>query len=107
MDLATAWIVGVAGEMDDQENNAKIERIVIAGNSLSAETKDHNVLKTAKYLTMGKDAKSVEAVSNLDEVLDQLVSSVEVDIMPGDNDPANQNWPQQPLHRCLFQSMLY
>lgn len=22
--------------------------------------------------------------------------------MPGANDPANQSWPQQPLHKCLF-----
>ncbi len=90
--------------MTDQEQNSKVERVIIAGNSLSEETKDHNVLRTAKYLTMGKNAKSVEAMSELDEVMAQLASSVGIDLMAGENDPANQNWPQQPLHKCLFPS---
>ncbi len=40
----------------------------------------------------------------LDELLSQLVSSVNVDVMAGEHDPANQLMPQQPLHPCLFLS---
>jgi len=31
-----------------------------------------------------------------------LKASVEVDVMPGEHDPANYTLPQQPLHRCMF-----
>ena len=33
---------------------------------------------------------------------------MEVDVMPGEFDPANFTLPQQPLHSCMFpQSMVY
>lgn len=101
-ELVTSWLTGAAGEMSDQEANSRVERLIIAGNSLSSSTKDRDVLSTAKYLTSGHEAKSVDAVADLDHVLKQLASSIDVDLMPGENDPANQNLPQQPLHRCLF-----
>ena len=44
----------------------------------------------------------MEAVEALDTVLEQFTSGLDVDLMPGENDPANQNLPQQPLHWCLF-----
>ena len=105
LELASSWITGEAGEMSDQEKNSRIERLVIAGNSLSADTRDRNILSTAKYLTTGQTARSVEAVSTFDNVLADLASGLDVDVMPGSNDPANQNLPQQPLHCCLFPSM--
>ena len=44
--------------MADQEENAKIIKLVIAGNSLSSETRDKKILSTAKYLTSGQEASS-------------------------------------------------
>ncbi len=38
LQLAIDWICGEAGEMEDQKFNAQIERVVVAGNSLGAET---------------------------------------------------------------------
>jgi DNA polymerase delta subunit 2 len=102
LQLAASWLIGEAGEMDDQEENSRIERLIIAGNSLSSETRDRKILSTAKYLTTGQEARSVDAVNILDDFLWNMASSLEVNIMPGCNDPANQNMPQQPLHRCLF-----
>jgi len=37
-------------------------------------------------------------------LLSTLSSCVPVDIMPGDNDPANRSFPQQPLHSSLFKN---
>ena len=102
LELAASWIVGEAGDEKDQEKNSKVERLVIAGNSLSAETRDRKILSTAKYKTSGQAARSVEAVNAFDEILEEFSSGLEVDVMPGPNDPANQNLPQQPLHCCLF-----
>ena len=50
--------IGEAGDVADQEENAKIIKLVIAGNSLSSETRDKKVLSTAKYLTSGQEASS-------------------------------------------------
>ena len=104
LELASSWINGELGDENDQETNSKIERLVIAGNSLSSETRDKKILSTAKYLTSGHAAKSVHAVNAFDEILQDFSSGLNVDLMPGENDPANQNLPQQPLHLCLFPS---
>ncbi len=104
IELASEWLTGEAGNVPDQESNSKIERLVIAGNSLSAETRDRNVLTTAKYKTSGQAARSVDAVKVFDRILHEFASGMDVDLMPGPNDPANQIMPQQPLHLCLFPS---
>lgn len=102
LELASSWIVGEAGDVTDQEQNSKIIKLVIAGNSLSAESRDKKVLSTAKYLTSGQEALSVNAVNVFDGILEEFSSGIDVDLMPGENDPANQIMPQQPLHCCLF-----
>ena len=105
LELALSWLTGEAGGLDDQERMAAIERVIIAGNSLAEETRDKEESK-AKYLTKNKEATSIEAINALDNVLERLAGSVTVHPMPGANDPANQSWPQQPLHKCLFPSKL-
>ena len=107
LELATSWIVGEAGDATVQEENSKIIKLVIAGNSLSAETRDRKILSTAKYLTSGQEALSVNAVNLLDGILEEFSSGIDVELMPGENDPANQIMPQQPLHCCLFPSKHY
>merc|ERR1712212_25788 len=70
LELASSWIVGEAGDVTDQEQNSKIIKLVIAGNSLSAETRDKKALSTAKYLTSGQEALSVNAVNAFDGILE-------------------------------------
>jgi DNA polymerase delta subunit 2 len=38
----------------------------------------------------------------LDDILQDICSSVDVDIMPGGTDPAQLHLPQQPLHPSMF-----
>ena len=102
LEVAISWLSGEAGEMSDQEKNSKIDRVVIAGNSLTESMRDRDAMSKAKYLTKDRDASSVGAVCRLDDILLRLASSVDVDLMPGINDPTNQMMPQQPLHHCLF-----
>ena len=102
--MASSFITGEIGDVEDQNESSKIVKLIVAGNSLASETKDKKVLSTAKYLTSGQTARSVEAVMALDKVMEQFSSGLDVDVMPGENDPANQNLPQQPLHCCLFPS---
>lgn len=100
--LAVDWIIGEAGEMEDQKLNSQIERVIVAGNSLSESTRDRDGMSRAKYLTKDVQAGSIDAVQLLDDFLVQLAGSVDTDLMPGEFDPANQIMPQQPLHPCLF-----
>ena len=102
LELALSWLIGEAGEMSDQEKISKVERVIIAGNSLAESMRDRDSMSKAKYLTKDRDASSLAAVCRLDDILLQFASSVDVDLMPGANDPTNQMLPQQPLHKCLF-----
>ena len=104
INLVSEFILGECGDMDTQKQNSQFDRIILAGNHLSSDTRDRKILRTAKYLTTGQSARSVNAVHILDDILEELASGIEVDVMPGWNDPANQNLPQQPLHLCLFPS---
>ncbi|KAK2182621.1 hypothetical protein NP493_345g04035 [Ridgeia piscesae] len=107
LQLMVDLLTGQLGDEGQQKATANIVRVVIAGNSLSQETQGKDQLSKAKYLTKKTDAASVEAIRSLDDVLVQLAlrllkASVEVDVMPGEHDPANYTLPQQPLHRCMF-----
>jgi len=100
--LAVDWISGSAGGPTDQDIASKIERVVLAGNSLAESTMNKEDSLKAKYLTANKEAGSIAAIRQLDELMAQMAGSVSVDILPGANDPASGILPQQPLHKCMF-----
>ncbi|KAK1933374.1 DNA polymerase alpha subunit B family protein [Babesia divergens] len=62
---------------------SKITRLVVAGNAV------------------GKC--DVKSLVECDVYFSQLASSMDVDVMPGDSDPSNRNFPQQPIHPCFFE----
>ncbi|XP_035232571.1 DNA polymerase delta subunit 2-like, partial [Stegodyphus dumicola] len=93
-------INGQLGEEQDQKRFSQVIRVIIAGNSIGIHTKDF--FAKAKFLTRKSKATTVENVKALDDILAQLVTSVDVDLMPGEFDPANHLLPQQPLHPCMF-----
>jgi len=100
--LATDWVVGSVGGPGEQADIARVERVIVAGDSLSMSTRDKQDQAKAKYLTANTAAASIAAVRQLDDLLVQLAGSVNTDIMPGPNDPATMVMPQQPLHRVMF-----
>ena len=107
-----------AGCPGEQSVVANTERLIIAGDSLSLSTRGRQEQVKAKYLTANAAAGSIAAVRQvltsqntnlylpitlqLDDLLVQLVSNINIDLMPGPNDPANTVQPQQPLHRIMF-----
>ncbi|XP_071963088.1 DNA polymerase delta subunit 2-like [Antedon mediterranea] len=95
-------VTGNLGNIEDQKMTANIVQVIVAGNSLSSNAKNKDAMSMAKYLTRNTSPISSAGVRNLDDILAQLVSSIPVDIMPGEQDPANYTLPQQPLHRCMF-----
>uniref|UniRef100_T1JK30 DNA polymerase delta subunit 2 n=1 Tax=Strigamia maritima TaxID=126957 RepID=T1JK30_STRMM len=100
MQLLADFVGGDLGESADLENASRIIRLIIVGNSVNQ--KDKSLPTQAKYLTKNVQAGSVTAVKSLDDYLVQLCSTIDVDIMPGENDPSNYMLPQQPLHACMF-----
>ena len=101
-------LTGQLGSIQDQHMYAKVVRVVIAGNLLSPSTRNKEHESKAKYLTRNIKAESVEAMKHLDECLAQLASCMPIDVMPGEFDPCNYVWPQQPLHQCMFpQASIY
>jgi DNA polymerase delta subunit 2 len=100
--LATDWVVGSVGGPGEQGDIARVERVIVAGDSLSMSTRDKQDQVKAKYLTANSAAASIAAVRQLDDLLVQLAGNVNTDIMPGPNDPATMVLPQQPLHRVMF-----
>ncbi|XP_023338369.1 DNA polymerase delta subunit 2 [Eurytemora carolleeae] len=100
--LAVDWICGSAGGLADQEIASRVERVILAGDCLAESTRNKEDLTRARYLTLNKQAGSVDAMRQLDDLLVQLAGSVNTDLLPGENDPATGILPQQPLHKCMF-----
>ena len=42
-------------------------------------------------------------MKSFDGLVEQLVNTVDVDVMPGPNDPSNVTIPQQPIHPFMLQ----
>jgi DNA polymerase delta subunit 2 len=96
----------IADGDDDSENYANIvcqtKRLVIVGNSLDSSTRSKDIHNKAKYLTKNYIAGSVSSIKQLDSYIEQLADKIEIDLMPGENDPSNYMMPQQPLHTAMF-----
>lgn len=95
-------VTGRLGSSHEQELFSKVARFIICGNSLSEDTLCTSSDRVAKYKLRNVQAKSVEAMDQLDELVCQIGTSVPVDIMPGELDPTSCFLPQQPIHRCMF-----
>ena len=128
--MAVDWVTGSAGCPGEQGAVAKVERVIIAGDSLAVSTKGRQDHVKAKYLTANAAAGSIAAVRQLDDLLVQLgeiiyhghcnilatltaschsnhqslspVGNVNTDLMAGPNDPATVAVPKQALHRVMF-----
>lgn len=89
-----------SGDVNGVETS-KIARVIIAGNSvrIQPERKQPAISLISKTVVAND---TIEAVKLLDCFLLQLCQLIDVDVMPGKNDPANHILPQQPMHHCLF-----
>jgi DNA polymerase delta subunit 2 len=76
---------------------------VICGNSLKEPDEEDLIRRTAKNQfgteMIQYDPKPLRA---LDEIINVVASSMNVDMMPGNSDPASRMLPQEPLHKALF-----
>ena len=90
--MAVDWVIGNVGCPGEQSNLAKIERVIIAGDSLSTSTRGKHDQVKAKYLTANQAAGSIAAVRQLDDLLVQLgklSTSVQTNLYFGPNQISN------------------
>lgn len=123
LSLLTDYLLGFSGdpaaEVDSDDSSPspmQISRLIIAGNSLGDGTatdqdafgaSEDAVTKKRKPPTKkyGYDASSYNAspITRLDSFLSEILPSIPVTLMPGEQDPANYSLPQQQIHRAMFQ----
>ncbi len=111
--LLADWLSGQLGAPQEQALAARVSRLIVCGNSLSAPAggsdggpggagtepalkHHHQHMSAAAQLAM------VAPLQTLDTLLAQLASALPVQLMPGPDDPANCCLPQQPFNVALF-----
>ncbi|KRT79205.1 hypothetical protein AMK59_8053, partial [Oryctes borbonicus] len=104
--LLVNWLSGYLGDINEV-CTADITRVVIAGNSVKTSSDDEQ-MKFTMIVHSSQKSDVVDAIKILDAFLLELCQVIDVDLMPGRNDPSNYVLPQKGLHHCLFpQSKLY
>lgn len=117
LELLTDYLLGYTsftGSPDYTPSSlaSKITRLVIAGNSLGASVTvdvatagaENAAKKKVAPKKYGYDASTYNAspITQLDNFLAEILPSIPVTIMPGEQDPANFALPQQGIHRAMF-----
>jgi DNA polymerase delta subunit 2 len=113
LDLLLEFLLGES--TTSPESASQITRLIIAGNSLShaspipsreeaALAKKAAALGSSAAKKYGYDSSSYNSAptDHLDAWLADLLPSIPVTIVPGDQDPTSASLPQQPLHAALF-----
>ncbi|KAI8644698.1 DNA polymerase alpha/epsilon subunit B-domain-containing protein [Parasitella parasitica] len=100
--LLAEFLSGELGSSADIVSSSKISRVILAGNSVTKATKE--AIKSKGPKKYGYDSSTFDAspMLQLDEMLEDICSSVDVDIMPGPTDPAPLHMPQQPMHPSML-----
>ncbi|KAI9023175.1 DNA polymerase-like protein subunit delta-2 [Hyaloraphidium curvatum] len=107
------FLAGGLGVGADQQAAAKIVRTVVAGNSvgrppalfsgLSMSSSDASQLgRTKRTAAQAAAEEANNPLRILDALLDSLAANMEIDVMPGERDPATYSWPQQPILPALL-----
>ncbi|KAK9716935.1 DNA polymerase delta small subunit Cdc1 [Basidiobolus ranarum] len=101
LEMLQEYLTGELGGVEEQSFSSKIVRVIFAGNVLS---KIHSTENEKKPKRFGHEQTTYDdkPINDLDDFLHDICQSVDVDIMPGENDPANTSLPQQPMLPSLF-----
>lgn len=101
LELLQQWIYGNLDSFQESSDweSASIVRVIVAGNSIRSSLE----VKQRSNLTRQPESETtLKAVMAVDEILSNLMKSVNVDLMAGEFDPSNFMLPQQPMHHCMF-----
>ncbi|KDE06249.1 hypothetical protein MVLG_03408 [Microbotryum lychnidis-dioicae p1A1 Lamole] len=114
-ELLVEYLLGELGGNEHSEEAAKITRVILAGNSMAqpepiddAATSQNNGTSLTstekKPKRYGYDASiySAKPASALDAWLEQILPSMNVDLMSGESDPVAPTMPQAKLHPAML-----
>lgn len=98
------YLCGATGSSEEHFHIvSKILRMVIAGNSVAAPDRLEGELFGVRGSLRPREMTSlVQPMRSVDNLVRQLASTMEVDVMPGEQDPTNPALPQQPLHPSML-----
>lgn len=114
LNLLLEYLLGEALDPTAQAELSQISRLIIAGNSIAAannarfgepaDKKSTVITTTAAAKKYGYDQSSYNALPSqgLDDFLSELLPTLPVTLLPGEHDPANTSFPQQPIHTAMF-----
>ncbi|TPX07130.1 uncharacterized protein E0L32_010931 [Thyridium curvatum] len=108
LNLLLEYLLGEALDPATQKELAQINRLIIAGNSISADRapRDDEEAHAEKkqHKKYGYDASTYNAIPSqlFDEFLSEILPTIPVTLLPGATDPANASFPQQPIHTAMF-----
>ncbi len=111
LSLLSEYLLGEALATKDQASTTKLCRLIIAGNSISADVitaplpdaLDTGTKKaTQKKYGYDSAAYNPTPTAHLDQFLSELLPSIPITLMPGEHDPANVSLPQQEIHQAMF-----
>lgn len=108
LDLLLEYLIGEVLTPTGQKEASKISRLIIAGNSIAPDdgkavvADDAAEKKSSKKY--GYDASAYNALPSqlFDEFVSEILPSMPVTLLPGEHDPANASYPQQPIHHAMF-----
>ncbi|KAJ3436130.1 DNA polymerase delta subunit [Anaeramoeba flamelloides] len=103
-ELLLDYLTGNLGEKRELAFQAKIVRVIICGGTLarSGIQKRINQKSTTFEYRKKNNCLIAENTEKVDLFLTRLCSSIDVDLMPGAQDPTNLSLPQQRWHRLLI-----
>ncbi|KAI8372381.1 DNA polymerase alpha/epsilon subunit B-domain-containing protein [Choanephora cucurbitarum] len=102
MQLLADFLTGELGSSADAQSSSRITRVILAGNSLSKPTKIAEKSDAVKKYGYNNQNFDASPMLQLDGWLEEICSSVDVDVMPGITDPSPLHLPQQPMHPSMF-----
>lgn len=116
LNLLVEYLLGEALTPQAQAQVSQICRLVIAGNSIrtmNAQPEDDAAAESGavggsdkKNKKYGYDSSTYNPIPSqlFDEFIAELLPSMPVTLLPGEQDPANASYPQQPIHPAMFPS---
>ncbi|KAL8403993.1 hypothetical protein RB594_009027 [Gaeumannomyces avenae] len=108
LNLLLEYLLGEVLDSAAQGELSHISRLIIAGNSIAPEDVSKSISTEGEdkksHRKYGYDSSAYNPVPSqlLDGFLSELLPSMPITIMPGQHDPANASFPQQPVHPAMF-----
>ena len=109
LELLKQYVTGSLGLSEDSKTASSVCRLIIAGDSVKpikemSDRSNRDFVTTNNYGSKNISQYNPESLVKFDEFLREILVSLPVSVMPGNNDMGEICLPQQPLHKSLFHS---